>query len=154
MSAQQKIDSLKQALEDLGISYDADFYGETDSYEISGEGANLLFSIRVPAPDRELPEELKPFGWSDYEVDRAISKGNADKRTLSGARYELALTEYAHRVFRQIPEIGELEAAVETLTTMDKLNAYQDRRTEIWQKMWAENTRLQELQKDLDENYY
>lgn len=154
MSAQQKIDNLKRALEDLGISYDADFYGETDSYEISGEGANLLFSIRVPVPEQELPEELKVFGWSDYEVDRAISKGNAEKRTLSGARFEIALTNYAHKLFAQIPEVQELEATLDSVKTMDELNGYQARREAIWKQMWAENTRLQELQKDLDENYY
>lgn len=152
--SQQKIDALKKALEDLGISYDADFYGEANSYEIQGDGANLLFSIRVAAPEQELPEELQPFALNGYEVDRAISKGNAEKRTLGGARYELALTDYAHRVFAQIPEVKELEGTLESMSSSEDFDAYQARRQEIWTQLWAENTRLQELQKDLDENYY
>lgn len=154
MEPQERIDALKKALEDLGISYDADFYGEANSYEIQGERSNLLFSIHVPAPERELPEELKPFGWSDYEVERALDKGNAEKRTLSGARYELALSDYAHRVFAQIPEVKELEGTLESMTSSEDFDAYQARRQEIWTQLWAENARLQELQKDLDENYY
>lgn len=152
--SQQKIDALKKALEDLGISYDPDFGSEPDSYEIQGAGSELIFSVRVAAPEQELPEELKPHGWSDYEVDRAISKGNAEKRTLSGARFEIALTNYAHKLFAQIPEVQELEATLDSVKTRDELNGYQARREAIWKQMWAENARLQELQKDLDENYY
>lgn len=152
--SQQKIDALKKALEDLGISYDPDFGHEPDSYEIHGERSELIFSVRVAAPEQELPAELKPYGWSDYEVDRAISKGNAEKRTLSGARFEIALTDYAHGFFVQVPDVQELEATLDSVKTMDELNSYQARREAIWKQMWAENTRLQELQKDLDENYY
>lgn len=154
MEAQEKIDALKKALEDLGISYDADFRGEANSYEVQGEGSNLLFSVQIPAPERELPEELKPFGWSDYEVERAIYKGNTEKRTLSGARYELALDDYTDRVFAQIPEVRELEDALESMTSSEEFSAYHARRKKIWNQLWARNTRLQELQKDLDENYY
>ncbi len=38
--------------------------------------------------------------------------------------------------------------------SQEELDRYRARRQAIWDQLWKENTRLQELQKDLDENYY
>ncbi len=152
-SPQQKIYNLKRALADLGISESTDWFGEENTYTISGEEGALLFSVRLPVPDYELPEDLKRFGWNDGEVERYIFKNSPEHRTIPGARFEVALNSYMNSRFHELPEIQAMEAKVEGFKSSEDFRAYDAERTRIWQDFIANDPRIRELQAELDTLY-
>jgi hypothetical protein len=95
-------------------------------------------SVTVDPPAVNLPAELGPFAWSDYEVDRAIWKGNTNKKTFDAARFEIALREYASDQMRKDPETFALDHSWDwerTDVTREELDEYERRRQEIWERV-------------------
>lgn len=137
---------LREFLTELGLS-------EGDGYEVRGEGDHIQFLISVPDSTRELPDELKPFALKEHELQRGLEKGHGEKRTMNGLRFELALSNYAHRIFHQFPEVKELEASLDGIRNAEGFKAYDRRRNELWETMWATNPRLQELGSELAKLY-
>lgn len=152
-SPQQKIYNLKRALADLGIVESTDWFGEENTYTISGEEGALLFSVRVPVPEYELPEDLKPFAWSDSEVERYIGKNSPERRTIPGARFETALSNYISSRYHNLPAVQALEGKIEAIKTHDELQAYDAERTRIWREFIAGDARIAELQAELETLY-
>ena len=121
-----KLDELKRLLEDAGFTY-----------EVSGYESNYTVSVEVPVEDVELPEELRPYAWTMDQVDRAIWKGNTEKRTFAGAEFELALREYAQHLMFTDPEAIELEKTLKDVFDIPSLDAYQAKRKAIWKRICA-----------------
>lgn len=116
-------------------------------YTVTGEYENVTVSIEVPAPEFELPEELKPFAWDD--VDRAIWKGNASKRTYAGADFELALRDYASHLLYTDPEMVALKETLSRVTTKEELDEYDKKRQAIWERV-NKNPKLTAWEKELE----
>lgn len=104
-------------------------------FEVEVEDYDLAVYVKVDPPAVELPEELKPFAWSPDQVDRAIWKGNTDKKTFNGANFELALREYAGSIMSSDPETIELEKTLDSIADLPSLDDYQETRRRIWERV-------------------
>ncbi len=130
--SQSQIDKLKQFLVSEG-------YVQDENFSLSGDGGNsLVFSVTIELDELELPEDLQPFAWSPDQVERAMWKGNAEKQTWNGANFELALRDYAGDLMANDPETLTLEATLETVDTMPKLEEYQAARQVIWERICSD----------------
>lgn len=147
--SQKQIDTIKAFLEAQGLI-------EGEDYEIgSGESGtdNLSITIELAQDPRPLPEELVPYDYSSVEeLRRAIRKGHR-YRSLSGARFHDALSNYENEKFRELPAVVELKATLEAAKTPE---AYKEYRAEF-KRHWAEfqkTPRIAELNRELEENYF
>jgi len=147
--SQQQIDTVKAFLEAQGFI-------EGEHYEIgSGESGtdNLSITIELAQDPRPLPEELVPYDYTSVEeLQRSIRKGHS-YRSLSGARFHDALSNYESEEFRKLPAVVELEATLKDIKTAE---SYREYRAEI-NRHWAEfqkTPRIAELNRELEKNYF
>lgn len=145
----QQIDAVKTFLEAQGL-----IRGE--HYEIgSGEPGTdkLSITIELDQDPRPLPAELEPHShMDDVALQRAIYKG-CDYRSLSGARFYYALSNYENSEFRKLPAVVELEGTLKGIDTIEALNAYEDELKRHWAE-FQKTPRIVELNRELEENYF
>lgn len=133
LSDQTRLQELKDLLIAAGYTESSDHYSR-NSFRIQfGEADNLEITVSLPYRDsfKELPETLKPFAWADDQVDRAIQKHVAEKKSWDGANFELALRSYLGDLMVKHPDYIALMARVDSeggpAPTMEEFNALKKR---------------------------
>ena len=138
------IEELHQILTSLGLVAGEDFTW-------SGNGTTAEVTLYASIPDEELPDVLKPFEPDWNEVERAQYKGySGGKNTDNGTRFYLAYRDYTMAEFHAVPEVSALEETLSSVNSLPELEAYQAKRQEIWDKMFAERADLRELEEKLE----
>lgn len=145
-----KMENLKSALHALGFKFDEDY-----SIESGDSGDEINFIVRVPMDEFELPEELRAYAVDDHEIERAVWKGNTEKKTWNGANFELALRNYMNAVLNTDPEMIKLrgEDLLNADTTREYLETYQATVLKVWERIHTEPQVAAWLE-DLEKNFY
>lgn len=149
--SQAQIDRLKTFLLEEG-------YVENENFRVEPAdrgGDAVTISVDIPIDVFELPEELKPFEQDHEDVDRAIWKGNTEKKTWEGANYELALRAYGGSILEKNPEFKAINARIRSDIPgdMPTLEEYEALKSRLWGEIWAEPKHAA-WEHDLDTNHF
>lgn len=146
-TAMRKLAALKAFLLEEGL------IESEEDFEAYGNGGNSVeITVSIPLDEVELPEELKHFKLPSYEVERAVWKNNAEKRTWNGANFELALRGYASDLMSKDPENVALAERVEDIDSVVKLEEYKAARDAIWNRI-CNDPKIVAWEKELEEDY-
>jgi hypothetical protein len=143
----EKIDRLKAFLVAEGLV--------ENGFYVEGDGGNSVrITVTIPLDyEEELPEELKPFAWDSYELERAMDKGNTEKKTWNGANFEMALRSYVGELMDQHPEIAAIHELLQDKDAVfPKLEEYQALRKRVFDELCAQ-PQIAEWDKKLNEYY-
>lgn len=149
----RRILEIKNALSLLG--YDPDF---DITVMVGDNGDTLALSVAIPLEEFELPEELREYAVKPDEIERAIWKGNVEKKTYAGALYESAIQGYASHRMSDDPQIIALDEALkENITSLEDSKFDFIAARKIREKVWARITSEPKIAawiRDLEDNFY
>jgi len=146
--SQSQFESIKAHLESLGLV-------EGEDYSVHagrGNRASLSLELEVDPDTRELPEELEPYALSNHDLERYMDKGNSEKETWTGARFEVALSRYASEILAKTPEMMEFSARIHSGENMPSIEEYEAKKAELWAEICA-RPQIAAWERDLNENY-
>ena len=130
--SQEKLDRIKAFLTSEGFI-------EGDTFRLSaGEYDTIELTVDVPIEPFELPEELKPYEQDPDQVERAVWKGNTEKKTWTGANFEMALRAYAGEIMERDPEAIALSARVDARDDSLTYEEWETQRKAIWARICSE----------------